>query len=52
MNELKHKPRITIELTKELKIDIKMRATKRGISMKLYILRAILECIKREKQYE
>lgn len=49
MNEMKL---IIIQTTTNLHAEIKKRAAIRGISMKTYITRAVLEQIKKEKQYE
>ncbi len=49
LNQIK---RLIVDIPNELHIEIKMRATKRGISIKKYIIRAIMETIKKEKEYE
>ena len=44
--------RIVIEVSDEFHKEIKKRAIDRNISIKKYFMRAILELIKREKDYE
>ncbi len=50
--ERKHPRRLNVVLGDELHLEIKRRAAERGISIKAYALRALMEQIKREKQYE
>ena len=44
--------RIVIEVSNEFHKEIKRRALDRNISIKKYFMRAILELIKKEKEYE
>ncbi len=43
---------LIIELPKEERTDIKMRALRKGITLKKWVLQAISEKIKEEKKYE
>lgn len=43
---------IVVEVPESLHIEVKTRATKRGINMKVWMLQAIWEKILQEKQYE
>lgn len=44
--------RLVIEVPNDLHIEIKMRAVQRGITLKKYIIRSVMETIKKEKSYE
>lgn len=44
--------RLGIEIPKDIHADIKIRAAKRGISITKYVMRAVIEQIKKEKLYE
>lgn len=44
--------RLVVEMDEKLHVEVKLRATKRGISIKKYVIRAIVEAIKKEQSYE
>jgi len=44
--------RLGLEIPKEIHSDIKVRASTRGISITKYVMRAIMEQIKKDKSYE
>lgn len=49
----KYKPkRILLDNTPEFHAEIKSRAAARGVTIKAYVIRAIIEQIKRDQQYE
>jgi hypothetical protein len=52
MSDKESKKYIIISTTKDFHAEIKKRAAIRGISIKVYITRALLEQIKKEKQYD
>lgn len=44
--------RIAIEAEDELHAEVKIRAAQRGVSVKVWVKRAIMAQIKKEEQYE
>jgi len=48
----KNLKRLSLDISDELHQEIKIRAAKRNITMKKYIVRSILDLIKKEKEYE
>lgn len=54
MEDQENKPlkRLAIEVDAEFHTEIKKRAAERQISLRMWVVRAIMEAIRREKQYE
>lgn len=44
--------RLVIDLSTEEHVEIKTRAALRNITIKKWVMRAIMEALKKEKQYE
>lgn len=51
-NKRKTPKRLLINISEELHKNIKMRATFRNVSIKDYVIQAVIERIVKEKQYE